>query len=838
MPDYRDPSLLRGLTESEAARRRAAGQGNTALPHTGRTYRQIIVENVFTFINVVLFALGVALALLGRVSDAVVSTTIISLNVLVSVVQEIRAKRALDKIALLTRPRATVVRDGQARQVMPEELVIGDVLKVEPGDQIVLDGTLIGDGQMQADESALTGESDLIPKVAGASVFSGSFCVSGSACYQVEKVGLQSLANQITSGARSFRRVLTPMQETIYGVIRVFLVIVVFMVCLLALNAFLEGVSLADSVENSALVAGLVPNGLFISISIAYTLAAVRIARLGALVQQANAIESLSHVDVLCLDKTGTLTANRLQFNAVHPLGAAEPELRAVLGEMVASARTGNKTSETLATALPGPARPVSAEVPFSSARKWSAVAFNTPERQGVYALGAPEFLRPHLALDDAGWQAVVAQANTLADQGLRVLAVAGHADPAQLVDQGDASKLPAGMRLLGLVSLSDELRPEAGKTLAAFIEAGVQPKIISGDNPETVAALARQAGLKDAKLISGLELEQMDETQFSAAANEASIFGRVTPKQKERLIRALKASGHYVAMIGDGVNDVLSLKQAHLAVAMESGSQATRGVADIVLLKDSFASLVPAVSEGQRILNGMQDILKLYLTRVATMALLIASSQVVGFFPLGLRQGSALTLFSVGIPTVMLALWARPGPATKRGLTSDVYHFIATPMVMTTVIGLMLFYGVLLLHLRTFGGGWGADLDLLLLRQHPSFDLALESARSALAIFMVLAGIALVVLVEPPNAWWASGDVEGGDWRPTWLALGLAAVFVLMNLTPLREIFALSPVNGYEVLAISVALLAWLLAVRFFWQRRVIARFVGAPGDSHLVSE
>ena len=826
MPDHGDPALLRGLTETEAARRRAAGQGNTAPPPTGRTYGQILAENVFTFINVVLFALGVALALLGRISDAVVSTTIISVNVLVSVVQEIRAKLALDKIALLTRPRATVIRDGQARQVSPEELVIGDVLKVEPGDQVVLDGTVVGEGRMQADESALTGESDLVTKAAGDPVYSGSFCVSGSAWYRADKVGQQSLANQITSGARSFRRVRTPMQETIHGVIRVFLVIVVYMVALLALNALLEGVSLADSVENSALVAGLVPNGLFISISIAYALAAVRIARLGALVQQANAIESLSHVDVLCLDKTGTLTANRLQFNALHPLGAAEPELRAALGEMVASARSGNKTSEALAAALPAAARPVAGEAPFSSARKWSAVAFNTPERRGVYALGAPEFLRPCLALDEPGWQAVSAQAQALADQGLRVLAVARHPDPAGLLDPDTESpRLPAGMTLLGLVSLTDELRPEAAETLAAFVAAGVQPKIISGDNPETVAALARQAGLPQARLVSGLDLEQMDDATLAATASQASVFGRVTPKQKERLVRALKASGRYVAMIGDGVNDVLSLKQAHLAVAMESGSQATRGVADIVLLKDSFASLVPAVSEGQRILNGMQDILKLYLTRIATMALLIVSAQVIGFFPLGLRQGSALTLFSVGIPTVMLALWARPGPATSRGLTSNVYHFVLTPMFVTTIIGLLLFYGV---FLARAGGGSGPDVDLLRAQTSANVGVALETSRSALAIFMVLAGIALVIFVEPPNAWWAGGDEEAGDWRPTWLALILAAVFVLVNLTPLRDVFALSPVNGYEALAIALALAVWLFTVRLFWRQRLIARLVG----------
>jgi cation-transporting P-type ATPase E len=834
MPDHPDSSMLRGLTETEAERRRAAGEGNTAPPATGRTYTQIFTENVLTFMNLALLALGLALALLGRVSDAVVSTAIISLNVLVSVVQEIRAKRALDKIALLTRLRATVIRDGQSRTVMPEDLVIGDLLQVTPGDQIVLDGVVVGDGRLQADESALTGESDLISKQAGDRVFSGSFCVSGSGYYVAEKVGRQSLANQMTISARAFRRVRTPLQETIDGVIRVFLVIVVYLVILLALNALMEGISLADSVQNSALVAGLVPNGLFISISIAYTLAAVRIARLGALVQQANAIESLSHVDVLCLDKTGTLTANRLQFRAVHPVGATAPELRAVLGDLAASTRAGNKTVEAL-TALPGQARPVVAEVPFSSAYKWSALAFDTPERRGLYALGAPEFLAPYLApLAEADAEAVARQTQQLTAQGLRVLAVAGQADPHGLVAAGDGGspaalpRLPAGLTLLGLVSLSDELRPDARPTLAAFVKAGVRPKIISGDSPETVAALARQAGLADVRLVSGPDLEALDDEQLADAAQRATVFGRVTPAQKERLVRALRARGHYVAMIGDGVNDVLSLKQAQLAVAMQSGSQAARSVADIVLLNDSFAALAPAVGEGQRILNGMQDILKLYLTRIATMALLIVSAQLVGYFPLELRHGSALTLFSVGIPTILLALWARPGPAARRGLTGDVYSFVVTPMVITTVLGVVLFYAMLLARLR-LGGLWvGRVLDMSAYEHLPRFLVILDSARSVLAIFMVLAGILLVILVEPPTEWWACGDTLSGDWRPTWLALGLAAVFILVNMTPLRRLFALSPVNGVEALAIGGTLAVWLFTVRFFWRQRIIARFIG----------
>src|SRR5512147_114579 len=366
---------LSGLSEAEAAQRRSQGLGNKVPPPTGRTYAQIFRENIFTFINVVIFTLGIALVLVGRPGDALVSLGVISANVLVSVVQEIRAKRTLDRIALLTRPTAQVVRDGIPRNMPPEELVIGDVLQVGPGDQIVLDGRVIGDGQMQVDESQLTGESNLIPKKSGAAVFSGSFCVNGSAQYVAEKVGEQSLSNQITAGARAFRRVLTPLQNEIYLVVRIMLAIVIYIEFLLVIDALVARANAGETIASATLVVGLVPNGLFLSITLAYALGAVRIIKYGALVQQSNAIESLSNVTVLCLDKTGTLTANRLQMNAAHPIGISEDELKHILGVMVASAKTLNKTSEAIKRAYPAEARSLTADVPFSSARKWSAVA-------------------------------------------------------------------------------------------------------------------------------------------------------------------------------------------------------------------------------------------------------------------------------------------------------------------------------------------------------------------------------------------------------------------------------------------------------------------------------
>jgi cation-transporting ATPase E len=822
---------LSGLTEAEVTQRRAQGLANKLPPPTGRTYVQIFRENIFTFINTVIFLLGMALVLVGRPGDALVSLGVISANVLVSVVQEIRAKRTLDRIALLTRPTAQVVRDTIPHNVTPDQLVVGDLLQVGPGDQIVLDGHIIGDGQMQVDESQLTGESNLVPKRSGDPVYSGSFCVNGSALYVAEKVGEQSLSNQITAGARAFRRVLTPLQNEIYLVVRIMLAVVIYIEFLLVMDALIARANPGETVASATLVVGLVPNGLFLSITLAYALGAVRIIKYGALVQQSNAIESLSNVTVLCLDKTGTLTANRLQVNAVHSLGTGEEELRRILGVMVASAKTLNKTSEAIKKAYPAEGLPLAAEVPFSSARKWSAVAFASDQPSGIYALGAPEMLQPYLG--EAGqemaaqWQAIKTLSAQLTERGLRVLLIVHHPDRNMLRDDGDESRLPDNCQSIGLISLSDELRPEAKETLQRFRAAGVQPKIISGDNPETVAALAKQAGLPgDIVLVSGLELAEMTDEQLAAAAHRATIFGRITPQQKEKLVDALRKHGNYVAMIGDGVNDVLSLKKSNLGIAMESGTQATRAVADIILMKDSFAALAPAVSEGQRIVNGMQDILRLFLARILSMALLIISSLVIGEFPLALRNGSIVTLFSVGIPAVLLAVWARPGPRTDDTLVQRLAHFIVTPVLLTSVFGVVLFYAVLWIPsgLSTVLGP-----DVTLRESTLLIEAVRPVAQTALASFLVLAGLLLVIFVEPPTKWWTGGDELSGDWKPAIMAVLLIIGFFIVSAAPfLRNIFALTEMTPFEWVLVCGTTLLWMFAVRFFWRHSLTARFLG----------
>ncbi|HET7172542.1 MAG TPA: HAD-IC family P-type ATPase, partial [Gaiellales bacterium] len=689
---------------------------------------------------------------------------------------------------------------------------------IGPGDQVVLDGRLAS-GAVGLDESQLTGESDVVRKKPGDEVFSGSFATTGTGRYVAEKVAGASLPNQITAGARTFRRVLTPLQGQVNLVIRVVLGIVMYLEILLVIRGFLRAAAIGDVVADATLIAGLVPNGLFVSIAVAYALGAIRILRFGALVQQSNAIESLSHVDVLCLDKTGTLTANRLEVEAVAGLGdTPEVDVIAALSNLAASTTAANKTSEAIAAKWPADARPLSGEVPFSSARKWSAVAMDGAQ---IVALGAAPFLKPYLARDGNGdvaqWPAIEEAAAAWTSRGLRVLLVATYPDATALPhpdEEADAA-LPLGMQPLGLVALRDQLRGEAAATLLRFIEAGVAVKIISGDDPDTVVALARQAGLEgDLPSISGPELEAADDAAVAKLATDTTVFGRITPAQKERLVDALRGAGHYVAMIGDGVNDVLSLKKANLAISMGSGSQATRGVADLVLMGDSFAAVAQAVEEGQRIINGMQDILKLFLTRIATVGLVVVSSLVVVSFPIELRNASALTIFTVGIPSALLAVWAAPGRRVADSLAKTLASFVIPAAVVSSLMGLVVFYGSIAL------AGAGDDTAVA---------AASAQARTALTTFLVFIGLVLIVFVEPPTRWFAVIEPRTKDRRPTYLALvlGLGYVATLL-LPPMREFFSFAVPTPRDALLAVAAGLVWIPLVREFWMRQLVHRFLG----------
>jgi cation-transporting ATPase E len=378
-------------------------------------------------------------------------------------------------------------------------------------------------------------------------------------------------------------------------------------------------------------------------------------------------------------------------------------------------------------------------------------------------------------------------------------------------------------MTALGLVVLADELRADAKSTLARFAAAGVTPKVISGDDPATVAALAIQAGLAaDLRYVSGPDLEKLDEASFAAIAGEATVFGRITPSQKERLVDALRSRGDYVAMIGDGVNDVLSLKKANLGIAMQSGSQAARGVADIVLTNDSFAALAPAVEEGQRILNGMQDILRLFLTRITTVGLLIVTSLVIGVFPIDLRNGSALVLFTVGIPTALLAVWAQPG-ARRDATPRTLARFVVPAAVLSSLAGLLVLYGSVVARIGVDSIGGNGPVDKV------AFDAAVQVAQSALTSFLVFGGLVLVVFVEPPIQRLAVIEPRSPDWRPTILAVVLAAAYVVLLAVPGgRAVFSLQPLGLADLAIVAAGLAVWAILLHLTWRYRIVERFLG----------
>ncbi len=809
-------SSLQGLTQQEVIKRREAGQGNNVTLQTSRSYRQILQENLFTFINAVFLAISLVMLVLRRYGDAFLVVVIIFGGVLVSIYQEIWAKQQLDRIALLNRPIVNVIREGKEYHLDPGEIVLGDILVIQSGDQIVVDGVVVGDGRMDVDESLLTGESDMIPKVAGDPVYSGSFCVSGSACFEAQKVGAETVAYKLVTGARAFRQVYTPLQQEINLVIRVLMLLACFLWILVGIGFLGRSHPLADIVQRVAVVAGLVPTGLLLAITLAYGMGAVRMLGQDVLIQQANAVESLSHVDVLCLDKTGTLTTNQINLQTVYPIGITEEVLRQKLGDFAANITAHNRTSEALAAVYPGKVRSIQTEIPFSSIRKWSAVAFDDFPDPGVYIFGAPEMLIQSVTLTEE----VTCHIQAAVEQGLRVLLFA-YCEELNPVDKNaQLALLPPTLIPLGIIVFNDQLRPEARETLHGFAQAGINVKIISGDNPQTVAALAKQAGLgSDIRLVSGAQLAAMDEAQFAQAALSSTIFGRISPEQKAGLVQTLRRQGNYVAMIGDGVNDVLSLKQSNLGIAMESGSRATRGVADIVLLKDSFAALPHAFLEGQRIRNGIRDILSLFLVRVFCVTLLIFSTAMVtDSFPLVNKHSALVALFGVGLPTIVLPIWAKPGGVGKRrSVVRSLLHFTIPATLTMTLVALLVY----LLYLVS------AILDLAPGLEFNQVDYTVP--RTALVTMLILCELLLIPFLKPPTTAWVGGEPLSGDWRYSLTALFLLVVYTIIVAVPaLRRFFELAPLSLLDYLFLGFVALEWCLILRAIWRTRFLDRFLG----------
>jgi cation-transporting ATPase E len=818
-----------GLSAGEAEARRRRGEGNVSVTGSSRRYVRILRTNVLSFYNCILFVIGAVLLSLGRYSDALVSVGVGVLNAAMSAVQEIRAMRQLDRLQLLARGTVVVVRESREVEVFPEEVVRGDVVHVRPGDQIVVDGPVLN-GRVEVDESLLTGESDPLVKPPGEDLLSGSHCVGGGGHQLARDVGAASYANRLTADARRIRTDTTPLQRRVEFVVRLVMALVVLMSGAILLQAALEGFSLLRVVQTTAVLSGLVPYGLFFLIALAYTAGAVTSSRRGALVQRVNAVESVSNVDVLCTDKTGTLTTGRLSLDEVVPLaGQDTAAVGRALASMARSTGAPNLTSTALAAALPGEDCSVREEVPFSSSLRWSAVRTG----EDLWVLGAPEALAPaidgaHLA-DEVGGRTA---------RGLRVLVFARATDPeAPLRDAENRPALPA-LELLAVVALAEELRPHVAETIARMSAEGISLKVISGDDPATVAALAARAGVAVGVSVHGGEFDSLPDPELDRIVARTSVFGRITPEQKQRIVTSLRRQGRYVAMVGDGVNDARALKAAQVGVAMRSGSAVTRDVADIVLTEDSIGALLPARRQGRRIINGIATSTQVFLARVATQGLVILTVTMLGLgFPYSPTQ-VGLTLFTVGIPTLFLTAWARPS-APDPHLLGTLGRFVI-PAALATAGGGVAVYAYL--YTRVSAGLADAKAPAWVIQEFEHYTgltygvdagftqaAATLGAQTGLSTFVSLASVLLVLFLEPPARPFASWSSPSPDKRPAVLVAVLLAVLVAVLFTPaVSDYFGLTGPAWPVYTAVLPALAVWFVALSAAYRLRLLDRVLG----------
>jgi cation-transporting P-type ATPase E len=773
--ESRPATGLTGLTTAQVREQVAAGHTNVAPRPGGRSVWDIIRGNVFTWFNLILGVLFVAVVAFGSWKDSLFGAIIV-INAAIGIVQELRAKIALDRLAVLTAPSARVVRDGLHTDVPVASVVLGDLVLVSSGDQVVADGEVTDSNSLEIDESLLTGESAPVVKRPGDRLLSGSFVVAGNGRFKTTAVGPDAYAQRLTGEGKRYVRLHSDLVKGINDILWVIGIGILPVGGLLIWAQFRLGAGVGQGVTNTvAALVAMVPQGLVLLTSIAFAVSAVALARRNVLTSELPAVEGLARVDVLCIDKTGTITEPRPafeRFEILAPRGPAsgagskarspesEESALGVLGCMAATAHTRNSTLQALESALPEPRGwVVEDSVPFSSARKWSAVRI---VGRGTWVLGAPEIV----GADDER-----ARATSLAAEGLRVLLLSHTSAPLA----GDT--LPRGLRATGLVIFSERVRADAPKTLAYFRKQGVQIKVISGDNPATVATIAAKAGVEGAdRPVDARSLPEGDE--LAELMESSSVFGRVHPEQKRAMVEALQSRGHVVAMTGDGVNDVLALKKADMGIAMGTGTAAARAVSQLVLVDSHFETLPGVVGEGRRVTANIERVAHLFTAKSVWAAVLaLAVAAITMPYPILPRHLTIIDALVIGIPGFFLAL----APNPRRFVPGFVYR-VARFVIPTGILAAAAMLGSYLLLRRL-----GASVD---------------QTRTMETIIFCFIGWRVIAAVERP--------IRG--WR-----LGLVAAMIVLLALPFaipwgRRFFALD-LPDWTIVGATAAccLFAWL---------------------------
>ncbi|MEV0372278.1 HAD-IC family P-type ATPase [Streptomyces sp. NPDC050636] len=739
----------RGLTAAEVAERVARGEVNDVPVRSSRSTVEIIRANVLTRFNAIIGVLFVIILVVGPIQDGLFGFVIVA-NTGIGIVQELRAKRTLDNLAVIGEARPTVRRDGMAAEISTSEVVLGDVIELGPGDKVIVDGEVLETDGLEIDESLLTGEADPVLKRPGERMMSGSFVVAGGGAFAATKVGREAYAAQLAEEASRFTLVHSELRTGISQILKY----VTWMMVPTAIGlilSHLHTLNLAGDEAVRRMVAGIVPmipEGLVLLTSVAFAIGVIRLGRRQCLVQELPAIEGLARVDVVCLDKTGTLTEGGMDVSELRPRnGSDEAYVRQVLGALGESDPRPNASLQAIIDVCPADAGWRCTEsLPFSSARKYSGASFNGPDGESTtWLLGAPDVLLP---AGDPG----LAEIDDLNSRGLRVLLLARSAK------ELDDPEVARGVRPAALVVLEQRLRPDATDTLRYFEEQGVQAKVISGDNAVSVGAVAGKLGLPGADAPVDARRLPADTDGMASAVEQGAVFGRVTPQQKREMVAALQSRGHNVAMTGDGVNDVLALKDADIGVAMGSGSEATRAVAQIVLLNNSFATLPSVVAEGRRVIGNITRVATLFLTKTVysvLLAILVACCRIP--YPYLPRHLTLLSTLTIGVPAFFLAL----APNKERARP----HFVRRVMRYAVPSGLIT--------------GAAAFATYLLARGHYSGPDALAAETSAATLTLFLTAMWVLAIIARPYTWWRIG-----------LVLAMGAGFLIVLITPWLQRF------------------------------------------------
>ncbi len=776
-----------GLTSEEVKERRLSGKSNDVDDQSGRSYLDILVKNLATPFNLVLFILGALLIILPEQPDyinAVAATGVILFNVLISTVQEMKAKRRLDKIALLMRPKVRAMRDGRVVEIDRSEIVLDDVMFLGPGDQAQVDGVIVDERMLEMDESLLTGESRTCRKHEGDTVYSGSYCVTGECWFTATKVGEDTFSSKMLRSARKFEKKKTPLQVETNAVTEMLMGLAFFFLLLLVVLNVFRDIKVVDSLRQAVIVLDIVPIALFLLITLTYMIAAVRMADSGALLQNSSSVESMSHVDTVCMDKTGTITTNNLVFDGVEYLTPDREGTDRLVREFVSTTGSRNRTVVAIESRFGTGSYELDDEVQFSSDRKFSAVRVRNGDSYDTVVLGAWSFLKDRTG----NGEGVEEKLSAISSRGLRsVVVFSGGSAP---LHRGEEISLP-DLEAVAIISISDEVRPDCKEILQEFSENGIDIKIISGDDPETVDAIFKIAEIPgERKIVSGDALSSMSAEEYEKTVIETNIFGRMRPEQKERVIETLRKKDRYVAMVGDGINDVRSIKKAQVGVAVQSGSGAARNVADIVLMNDNFMALPKAIVEGKRTVSGMRDILKLYLMRNFTLAFLVLILLLIfNKTPLLPVQNAAYAFLTVSASAFLLTIWAKPSD-NKDLVLPSVMRYVVPTAITTTVFALIIYW---MFHTSSFdltaaidgmreSTGW-TEAELLDKLGANDRDWREIASRNAMMAFLMLVGISQLFILFPISRRMSIDGKRTSDWKPLFLGLLLfGAMYALYS--------------------------------------------------------